>query len=108
MSQVEFEIRVFVGHMANAALVGIETGEQRGAGGTAPAVVVELGEAEAVRGEFVEIGGVDFAAVTADVREAHVVGHDEDDVGAFRPGGVRCMGRRCGQGEGGEGGACVF
>jgi len=42
--------------------------------------IVELGEAEAVLGEGVEVGRFDFRAVAADVGEAEVIGHDDDDV----------------------------
>lgn len=42
--------------------------------------VVELGEAEAVLGEGVEVGRFDFGAVAAEVGEAEVIGHDDDDV----------------------------
>ena len=62
-------------------LLAVETGEERCPGGAADGVVVELGEAEAVGGERVDMGGADFAAVAADIGPAHVVGHDQHDVG---------------------------
>ena len=73
---------VVAGHMSNSGLVGVEPGEKRGAGGAATAGVVELREAQAVGGEFVEIRGFDFPAVTSDVGIAHVIGHDDNDVWA--------------------------
>ena len=45
--------------------------------------IVELGEAHATGGEGVDVGRPDFAAVAAQVAEAHVVGHHDDDVGSF-------------------------
>lgn len=79
-----------------AGLVAVEAGEQGNAGGVALGGVVELGEAQSVPGEFIEVGGVDFGSVAAEIREAEVVGHDEDDVGAGR-GGKR--GEEGGEGE---------
>ena len=69
------------GHVTNASLVGVEAGENGGARGAAAAGVVEVGEAQAVGGEGVEVGGFDFGAEAADVGEAHVVGEEDDDVG---------------------------
>ncbi len=68
------------GEFGAAGLVAVESGEQRDTGGVALGGVVELGEAEAFLGEGVELGGFDFGTVATDVREAEVVGHDEDDV----------------------------
>ena len=39
-------------------------------------------------GEAVEVRRADLAAVAADVAEAHIVGHDEDDIGALGGGRV--------------------
>lgn len=69
-------------HVADAGLVGVAAGEQGGAGGAAAGAVVELGEADAAIGEFLEVGGGDFAAVGADVGVAEVVGEDDDEVRA--------------------------
>jgi len=68
--------------VADTSLMCIETSEEGGAGGAATGGVVELSEAEAVGGEGVEIGGLDLAAVATDVGVAHVIGHDDDDIGA--------------------------
>jgi hypothetical protein len=62
-------------------LVTVEAGEKGDAGGVALGGVVELGEAEAVVGERVEVGSIDFGAVAAEIGEAEVIGHDEDDIG---------------------------
>ena len=44
--------------------------------------VVELGEAQSVLGQLIEVGGLDLSAVTSDVRVAHVIHHDENEVGS--------------------------
>ncbi len=62
--------------------MGIEAGEECGAGGAAAGRVVELGEADALGGQLANIGGGHFAAVALEVGEAHVVDEDDDDVGA--------------------------
>ena len=67
-------------HASHARLVRVETGEQGGAGGTAAGTVVELGEDDALLSHAVERRRLDLGAEATDVREAHVVGHDEHDV----------------------------
>ena len=59
-------------------------GARHGAGRTTPGGVVKLGEAQPVIRQPVEVRGVDFAAVAADVGIAHVIGHDEHDIGPPR------------------------
>jgi len=71
--------------------VRVEPGEERGPGGAASGGVVELGEADAVAGEGIEVWRVDFASVATDVGEADVVAEDDEDVGS--------LGGGCGQGE---------
>ena len=71
-------------HVADAGLVRVEAGQQGRAGRAAACRVVEVAETQAVRGQQVEVGRVDLAAVAAQVGEAHVVRHDEDDVGPGR------------------------
>ena len=88
------------GHEADAGLVRIQAGEQRSARRTTPRAVVELREAQPIGGERIEIRCADFTAVTSQVREAHVVGEDDEDVG-FR---ARCGGDRRFQGEQSEAG----
>ncbi len=44
--------------------------------------MIELRESQAVRREFVDIRSIDFAAVAADVRLAHVIRHDHHEIGA--------------------------
>jgi hypothetical protein len=43
--------------------------------------VIELREAKAIGGDFVEVWRVDLTAVTSEVGETHVIDHDEQDVG---------------------------
>ena len=50
--------------------------------------VFELGEAQTVLGELIEVGGLDLSAVTSDVRVAHVIHHDENEVGPGTVGSV--------------------
>ncbi len=87
-------VSAVVGHVADARLVGVEPREEGGAGRAAAGGVVELAEADAAGGEGVGGGGLDLAAVAADVRVAHVVAQDDDDVGA--------AGQVGGDGEGGR------
>ncbi len=63
-------------------LLRIVAEHQRGARGPASRGVVELGEAQAVPGEAVQLRRRDLAAVAPQVRIPHVVGDNEDDVGS--------------------------
>ena len=69
-------------HGVAANLLGVVAREEGAARGPAAAGVVELREAQSVRGEAVKIGGLNFAAVTSEIGVAEVVGHDEQDIGA--------------------------
>jgi len=68
--------------------VGIVSGEQLGASRVALGRVVELGETQAMFGQHVDVRRLDLAAITTDVRVAHVIDHDQNDVGP------RAVGRR--------------
>src|SRR6476660_9367041 len=72
------DVRIEVAH---AGVMRIEAGEQCGARWAAAGGVVELGEAQAGSGKFVDVGGWDFAAVAGEVGEPHVIDEDDDDVG---------------------------
>jgi hypothetical protein len=37
-----------------------------------------------VRRELIEVRRLDFSAVTAEIREAHVIGDDDKDIGLIR------------------------
>jgi len=73
-------LALVLGHVADARLVRVETGQQRGARRAAARGVIELREAQAVRRERVEIRRRNLAAVAAEVGEAHVIHEDDDDV----------------------------
>src|SRR5262249_4504808 len=77
-------------------LLRVKAGEQRGARGTAPRGVVKLREAQAIGRECIEARRGDFTAIASDVRKAHVVGENDDDVWSFGSKG------RCGHEERGE------
>ena len=67
-------------HMIVPNRVRVVAGEKFGPCGVALCGVVELGEAQTVLGELVEIGGLDLSSVTSDIRVAHVIHHNEDKV----------------------------
>ena len=71
-----------VDHVPHPRLVRIATGHERRPGGAAPRGVVEVREADPVGGEPVEVRGANLAPEAPDVRVAHVVGHDQHEVGA--------------------------
>ena len=55
---------------------------------------------QTVLGELIEVGGLDLSAVTSDVRVAHVIHHDENEVG---PGTVGSgVSDECAEHEAGE------
>jgi len=62
----------------------IQSREQRRPRGAAARGVVELRETQPARRELVEVRRGDFAAVAAEVGEAHVIDEDDDDVGFRR------------------------
>ena len=81
VSAVAWEM-VIVDHVADASLVGVQAREERGAAGATAGGVIELGEADSVGGEGIEVRGGDFATETTEIGEAHIVGEDDDDIGA--------------------------
>jgi len=74
--------------LAATAFPRVEAGHQRRARRGALGVVVELAEAQPLGGQPVEVGRAHLAPVAADVRPAHVVSHDQDDVRSGPVGGV--------------------
>ena len=68
------------GHQPDPGLVLVKAGEQRGPGRATTGGVVELGEAQAVLGKRIEVGGQDFPSEATDVRIAHVIREDQNDV----------------------------
>ena len=72
---------VEVGDRAHPDGVVVPAGEQRGPGGRAQGGDVEVGVAEPLRGQTVDVRGGQLGAVAAEVGEAGVVEEDEDHVG---------------------------
>src|SRR5690606_9694119 len=70
-----------LGECVAANLLGVVAGEERGSRRPAAGGVIELSEAESFVSQLVEVRGGDFAAVTAEVGIAEVVGEDDEDVG---------------------------
>jgi hypothetical protein len=60
----------------------MQAGQQRGSRGAAARRVVELRVAQSAERQAVEIGRFDLAAIAADIREAHVVVQDDQNVRA--------------------------
>ena len=84
LSSISRAVFVHGGHPAHAHLVLIATGEQRGTRRATAPCVLELTESYAGIGQAVQMRRLDFAAVTPQIREAHVVAHDEYDIGWCR------------------------
>lgn len=78
---VSFEPVILARHVADTGTMGVESGQHAGAGGAATSGVVELAETHPVSRELIDVRGLDFAPVAAEVREAHVIEHDDDHVG---------------------------
>ena len=81
-----------IGHSAEAVAVVVASREQAGPRGRAQRGGVEVGEPEATLGQAVDRRSGDVGAVAAQLGEAHVVEHDEQDIGGalgraghFRP-----------------------
>ena len=87
-------------HPAHPGLVGVEAGQERGPRGTAAARVIELGESGPPGRKGIEVRGGNLTSITADVREPHVIHHDEDDVGPV----VRGEGQEAGKQKSGDDG----
>ena len=72
------------GYLTGAQTIAVDPAHQGGPCGPTPGCVVELGEPQAVLGELVQVGGIDFPSEASEVRESHVVREDDDDVGTIR------------------------
>jgi len=81
-------------HVTDPGLVRIEPGQEGRPGRAASSRIVELGESKTAASERIEARCRDFTPVAPDVGVAHVIRHDENDVGA--------LGRGEGQGKGDE------
>ena len=69
---------------AEAGILPILAAHERRAGGLALRRIVELRETETLRGEVIKVGRGNFAAVAAEIRVTHIVGEDENNIGARR------------------------
>ena len=95
------EAGVEVAHRPHADGVVVATGEQRGPGGGTQRGDVEVGVAEPVGGEGVDVGRVDVGSVAAELGEPEVVEEDHDHVRGLVA-GVGWFGEpRLGFGDGG-------
>ena len=85
---------VVAGVEPDTGLRRVEAGQQRASRDGAPGVVVHAGEAPALGRDLVDVRRRDLRPPAAEVRVAHVVGKDHDDVGAVADGDR--IGRRSG------------
>ena len=69
------------GDLAVAEAIAVYATKKRGPGRPATGGVVELGKAKAVGRKSIEVGRFNFTTEAAEVGKAHVIGHDQDDVG---------------------------
>ena len=69
--------------MSQSRLMWPGAGEKRGARWAAAGAIVELGEFEAARAKRINVGRGYFAAVRAEIRIAHVIRQNNDDIGSF-------------------------
>ena len=67
-------------HVADSGLVRMKPRQQTRSCGAAAAGVVELGESQSVARELIDVGRLDLASITTQVRESHVVHEDHDNV----------------------------
>ena len=72
---------VISGHQSDPGLMLVHPGKQGSPGRATAGGVVELGEAQAVIGERIEVGRHDFSSVATHVGIPHVVRKDHNDVG---------------------------
>jgi len=61
----------------------VRSAEQHGAGYRACRAYVEVGVAHTPLRQFVQYRCIDLASVTSQVRVTHVIGDDEEKIGAF-------------------------
>jgi hypothetical protein len=78
----QFRAQLF-DHVPDTGLMGIETRQQTRAGRTASGGVVKLGEPQSIGCQFIQVRGMDFTSIAADIGKAHVVSHNNDDIGAI-------------------------
>ncbi len=88
--------------MPHPGLMWIESGQQAGTRGRTTRRVVKLREAHSLCRQRVKIGRRNFAAITPDVRPAHVVDKNDDDVGPGIRLGSSSQREECTQSHGSE------
>jgi len=91
---ITVDVIVEMGHVTHAHLMWIHAGQETSSCRATSRGIVKLGIAEALRGEAVQVGCIDFAAVASDVRVAHVVSQNENDIGLFHRDLERPIGTR--------------
>ena len=67
-------------HTVSTNRLGVIAGEQRPAGWPAAGGVVALREPQPTMGQPIKVWRLDFTAVAAQIRKAHVVGEDHHDI----------------------------
>src|SRR5579862_6422224 len=80
--------------MPDAGLVAVEPGQKGRTRRTATRGVVELGETDALRRQTIQIRRGNLRAITSEIGKAHVVGHNQDDIGPAGGLGERRQGSR--------------
>ena len=71
-------------HRTHTRLMCIQTGHQRRARGATAGGIVKLRVPQAILRQLIEIGCLNLAAITTDIRKTHVIGHDQNNVGPQR------------------------
>jgi hypothetical protein len=71
---------VIAHHVTHRGLVLIQTREQRSTRRTTSGRVIELRESNTVVRQLIKIRSLNLAAVTAEIRKAHVVVENQNDV----------------------------
>ncbi len=69
-------------HVGQTRAMVIHPGHQHGARGGTGGCHVEAGHAQTVGGQPVNVGCGDFATESTDIGKAHIVGHDQQYIGA--------------------------
>ena len=73
-------VAAIVHHVAHASLVWVQTGHKTRTSRAATRGVIKLREPQSILSQLVQVGRIDLAAVTTDIRKSHVIGHDVNDV----------------------------
>ena len=60
--------------------MGIQTCKQTGSGRAGASTIVELSETKSLSSKRINIGRRNLATITPDIRIAHIVSHNKDDI----------------------------